>query len=186
MEVKINLEIRNYKEAIFFELSLRQFIFSVCACAMAVGLSILGNEHIKVLHQLTTFPAFRLVDSVNAVRHILCLTEAIFITDNTITLIGIGICISACGFQVNFKFCSFFGCFNMGFPSSVCLIRALLPLITCSITSFKVRDYALRYKAAALRRYGERLDTGSLSFVFFIANLLYIRKSCMTFFMKKL
>ena len=37
MEVKINREIRNYTEAMFFGLSLRQFIFSVCACAVAVG-----------------------------------------------------------------------------------------------------------------------------------------------------
>lgn len=34
MEVKINREIRNYTEAMFFGLSLRQFIFSVCACAV--------------------------------------------------------------------------------------------------------------------------------------------------------
>ena len=32
MEVKINREIRNYTEAMFFGLSLRQFIFSACAC----------------------------------------------------------------------------------------------------------------------------------------------------------
>ena len=38
MEVKINREIRNYTEAMFFGLSLRQFIFSVCACIVAVGI----------------------------------------------------------------------------------------------------------------------------------------------------
>ena len=38
MEVKINREIRNYTEATFFGLSLRQFIFSVCAVVVAVGL----------------------------------------------------------------------------------------------------------------------------------------------------
>ena len=38
MEVKINKEIRDYTEAIFFGLSLRQFIFSVLACGIAVGL----------------------------------------------------------------------------------------------------------------------------------------------------
>jgi hypothetical protein len=38
MEVKINREIRNYTEAMFFGLSLRQFIFSICACGVAVGL----------------------------------------------------------------------------------------------------------------------------------------------------
>lgn len=36
MEVKINREIREYTESIFFGLSLRQFIFSVCACGVAV------------------------------------------------------------------------------------------------------------------------------------------------------
>ena len=38
MEVKINREIRNYTEAMFCGLSLRQFILSACACAVAVGL----------------------------------------------------------------------------------------------------------------------------------------------------
>ena len=38
MEVKINKEIRDYTEAIFFGLSLRQFIFSALACGIVVGL----------------------------------------------------------------------------------------------------------------------------------------------------
>lgn len=38
MEVKINREIRNYTESMFFGLSMRQFIFSVLACGVAVGL----------------------------------------------------------------------------------------------------------------------------------------------------
>ncbi len=38
MEVKINREIRDYTESMFFGLSLRQFVFSICACAVAVGL----------------------------------------------------------------------------------------------------------------------------------------------------
>jgi len=38
MEVKINREIRNYTEAIFFGLSLRQFIFSALA-VLAAGVS---------------------------------------------------------------------------------------------------------------------------------------------------
>lgn len=36
MEIKINKEIRNYTENIYFGLSLRQFIFSVCALVIAV------------------------------------------------------------------------------------------------------------------------------------------------------
>ena len=38
MEIKINKEIRNYKEALFFGLDMRQFICSVLACGAAVGL----------------------------------------------------------------------------------------------------------------------------------------------------
>jgi len=38
MEVKINKEIRQYTESIFFGLSLRQFICSVLACIVAVGI----------------------------------------------------------------------------------------------------------------------------------------------------
>lgn len=36
MEVKINREIRNYTESMFFGLSMRQFIFSVLAVGVAV------------------------------------------------------------------------------------------------------------------------------------------------------
>ncbi len=38
MEVKINKEIRDYTESVYFGLSLRQFIFSILACGMAVVL----------------------------------------------------------------------------------------------------------------------------------------------------
>ena len=38
MEIKINKEIRNYKETLFFGLSLRQFACSVLAVGVAVGL----------------------------------------------------------------------------------------------------------------------------------------------------
>ena len=38
MEVKINREIRNYTESMFFGLSMRQFIFSLLAVIVAVGL----------------------------------------------------------------------------------------------------------------------------------------------------
>lgn len=41
MEVKINREIRNYTESVFFGLPLRQLIFSACACAVAAGLYLL-------------------------------------------------------------------------------------------------------------------------------------------------
>ncbi len=38
MEVKINREIRNYTESMFFGLSLRQLVFSALAVGVAVGL----------------------------------------------------------------------------------------------------------------------------------------------------
>lgn len=38
MEVKINKDIRDFSESIFFGLSLRQFIFSILACLVAVAL----------------------------------------------------------------------------------------------------------------------------------------------------
>lgn len=41
MEVKINREIRNYTESMFFGLSMRQFIFSVLAVGIAVALYLL-------------------------------------------------------------------------------------------------------------------------------------------------
>jgi len=46
MEVKINREIRNYTEAMFFGLSMRQFIFSACACVVAVGIYFLLKPYV--------------------------------------------------------------------------------------------------------------------------------------------
>ena len=47
MEVKINREIRNYTESIFFGLSLRQFICSVIACAVAVLIYFIGKKYLS-------------------------------------------------------------------------------------------------------------------------------------------
>lgn len=61
MEVKINREIREYTESMYFGLSLRQFIFSVLACIIAVavyfvGSPILGLEVVSWLCVLASFP----------------------------------------------------------------------------------------------------------------------------------
>ena len=61
MEVKINKEIRNYTESMFFGLSLRQFIFSVLACGVAVCLYFLlrprfGTETLSWVCILGAFP----------------------------------------------------------------------------------------------------------------------------------
>ena len=45
LEVKINREIRNYTESMFFGLSLRQLIFSALAVAVAVGLYFLMRPY---------------------------------------------------------------------------------------------------------------------------------------------
>ena len=46
MEVKINREIRNYTESVFFGLSLRQLIFSVLAVGVAIGLYFLLKPYV--------------------------------------------------------------------------------------------------------------------------------------------
>lgn len=45
MEIKINREIREYTEAMYFGLSLRQFVCAVLACGVAVGLYFLLRPH---------------------------------------------------------------------------------------------------------------------------------------------
>ena len=44
MELKINTEIKNYTESIFFGLSLRQFIFSAAACGIAAFIYLSLNQ----------------------------------------------------------------------------------------------------------------------------------------------
>jgi hypothetical protein len=61
MEVKINKEIREYTEAMFFGLSLRQFVFAVLAVLAAVGMyfglkPLLGTETVSWLCILGAFP----------------------------------------------------------------------------------------------------------------------------------
>lgn len=61
MEIKINREIREYKENMFFGLSLRQLVFSVLACGIAVGIyfglrNVLGTETVSWLCILGAAP----------------------------------------------------------------------------------------------------------------------------------
>ena len=55
------------------------------------------------------------MDGVDAVRHILCLSKADFITGKIITLGVLGNLVAACGFQVHSKLCTAFGCFDLRF-----------------------------------------------------------------------
>lgn len=61
MEVKINREIREYTESMFFGLSIRQFFFSLLACAVAVAVyfllrSYLSMETVSWVCVLAAFP----------------------------------------------------------------------------------------------------------------------------------
>ena len=76
MEVKINKEIRDYTEAIFFGLSLRQFIFSVLACGIAVGLYFLLRPYINVNIKMYIFDHLRMY-----IFAILPLDRYIFLSD---------------------------------------------------------------------------------------------------------
>lgn len=48
MEIKINREIRNYTESMFFGLSLRQFFFSLLAVFVAIGLYFVLRPHFSM------------------------------------------------------------------------------------------------------------------------------------------
>ena len=61
MEVRINKEVRNYQESLFFGLSLRQFLFALLAVAVAVGVyfglrPVLGHGEIGWVCVLAAFP----------------------------------------------------------------------------------------------------------------------------------
>lgn len=61
MEIKINKEIKEYTETMFFGLSMRQFIFASLACGAAVGIyfgcrSFLGTETLSWLCMVGAAP----------------------------------------------------------------------------------------------------------------------------------
>jgi len=61
MEIKINREIREYTESLFFGLSLRQFVFSLVAVLAAVGIYFalkpyLGTETVSWVCMLVAAP----------------------------------------------------------------------------------------------------------------------------------
>ena len=61
LEVRINKEVRDYQESLFFGLSLRQFLFAPLAVAVAVGVyfglhTVVGNADVGWLCVLAAFP----------------------------------------------------------------------------------------------------------------------------------
>ncbi len=96
MEVKINKEIREYSESVYFGLSLRQFIFSALACVMAVLLYFIfkpyfGIETLSWLCILGAAPfavmGFVKYNGMNAEQFLLAYLRSEFITPKELTFI---------------------------------------------------------------------------------------------------
>ena len=94
MEVKINKEIRDYTESVYFGLSLRQFIFSILACGMAVVLYFLfrpyfGIETLSWLCILGAAPfaaiGFIKYNGMNAEEFIVVYIRSEFLTPKELT-----------------------------------------------------------------------------------------------------
>ena len=96
MEVKINKEIRDYTESVYFGLSLRQFVFSILACGMAVLLYFVfkpyfGIETLSWLCILGAAPfaaiGFIKYNGMNAEEFILAYIRSEFLTKKELTFI---------------------------------------------------------------------------------------------------
>ena len=94
MEVKINKEIRDYTESVYFGLSLRQFIFSILACGMAVVLYFVfrpyfGIETLSWLCLLGAAPfaaiGFIKYNGMNAEEFIVAYIRSEFLTPKELT-----------------------------------------------------------------------------------------------------
>ena len=97
MEVKINREIRDYAEKVYFGLSLRQFVFSLLACGVAVGLyfllrPVLGIETLSWLCILGAAPfaalGFFSYHGMTAERVLLTYIRSEFLTPKELTFVS--------------------------------------------------------------------------------------------------
>jgi hypothetical protein len=94
MEVKINREIRDYQESIFFGMNLRQLIFALLAVGVAVGICFglrepLGTETVSWLCILGAFPfaalGFIKYNGMNAEQFVAAFVKSEFLTPRTLT-----------------------------------------------------------------------------------------------------
>ena len=94
MEVRINREIRDYTESMFFGLSLRQFVFSVLACGVAVGIYFglepyLGLETTSWVCIVAAFPfaliGFLKYNGMTAEKFIWAWIKSVFLIPKVIT-----------------------------------------------------------------------------------------------------
>lgn len=75
--------------------------------SIAVGFSILADEHVERFQEFSTFPSLDLLDGVSAVGQILRLSKAVLVTDQVITLGVLGIVIGACALEIDGELCAF-------------------------------------------------------------------------------
>lgn len=94
MEVKINKEIRNYTESVYFGLSLRQFFFSVMACVVAIILYFIFRPYfgIEILSWICILGAipfaalgFIKYNGMNAEEFIVAYIRSEFLTSKKLT-----------------------------------------------------------------------------------------------------
>lgn len=94
MEVKINREIRDYQESIFFGLNLRQLVFSILAVVVAVGVyfglrDVLGTETVSWLCILGAMPfgalGFVKYNGMNAEQFIAAYSKSEFLIPKNLT-----------------------------------------------------------------------------------------------------
>ena len=88
---------------------------------VAVGLAVLGNEHIKVAHQLTALPAGNLMHGIHAIGQVLALVKAVFIAGQIVPLRILCRLIAAGGFQIDGEHSTLFGSFDL----CIAVIRVL-------------------------------------------------------------
>ena len=95
MDVKINKEIRDYSESMFFGLSLRQFFFSVLACGIAVLIyfrlePLLGLETTSWICIVAAFPfallGFLKYNGMTAEQFIWAWFKDVFLTPKVLLL----------------------------------------------------------------------------------------------------
>ena len=95
MDVKINKEIRDYSESMFFGLSLRQFVFSVLACGVAVLIyfrlePLLGLETTSWICMVAAFPfaliGFLKYNGMTAEQFIWAWIKDVFLTPRVLTI----------------------------------------------------------------------------------------------------
>lgn len=95
MEVKINREIREYQESIFFGLNLRQLIFSILAVLVAVGVyfglkDVIGTETVSWLCIIAAVPfgalGFIRYNGMSAEKFIMAFIKSEFLLPKVLTV----------------------------------------------------------------------------------------------------